>query len=142
MISSIKTKPYESVKYLKKFYDASLKQSARSSMKTVEAMGNNEISESGPQAIVDILKNCLSQVSVYKNSLKNQRYERLENKIDQLSKQVEQIRGFVITFARRLNNNCEPAILKIHFMCTIFFCFFLTQFYAYELIPQMQYLWY
>lgn len=95
----------ESVKYLQKYYDASLKQSARSSMKTVEAMGSNEISESGPQAIGDILKNCLSQDSVYINSLKDQRFEMLENKIVQLSKQVEQIRGFVITIARRLNNN-------------------------------------
>ena len=72
-------------------------------MKTVEAMGSNEISESGPQAIGDILKNCLSQDSVYINSLKDQRFEMLENKIVQLSKQVEQIRGFVITIARRLN---------------------------------------
>jgi len=48
-------------------------------------------------------KNIFSQDSVYENSLKSQRFERLEKKIDQLSKQVEQIRGFVITIARRLN---------------------------------------
>ncbi|ETR67866.1 MAG: hypothetical protein OMM_11132 [Candidatus Magnetoglobus multicellularis str. Araruama] len=98
-----KWKFVESVKYLQKYYDASLKQPARCSMKTVKAMGNNKISGSGPQAIGDILKNCLSQDSVYENSLKTQRFERLENKIDQLSKQVEQIRDFVITIARRLN---------------------------------------
>jgi predicted RNA-binding Zn-ribbon protein involved in translation (DUF1610 family) len=98
-----KWKFVESVKYLQKYYDASLKQPARCSLKKVEAIGNNKISGSGPQAIGDILKNCFSQDSVYENSLKSQRFERLENKIDQLSKQVEQIRGFVITIARRLN---------------------------------------
>jgi hypothetical protein len=98
-----KWKFVDSVKYLQNYYDASLKQSSRCSRRKVEAMGNNKNSGSGPQAIGDILKNCLSQDSVYDNSLKTQRFERLENKIDQLSKQVEQIRVFIITIARKLN---------------------------------------
>ena len=98
-----KWKFVDSVKYLQNYYDASLKRSYRCSMRKVEAMGNNKNSGSCPQAIGDILKNCLSQDSVYENSSNFQKFELLENKLDQLSKQVEQIRVFILTIARSLN---------------------------------------
>ncbi|ETR70160.1 MAG: DnaG5 [Candidatus Magnetoglobus multicellularis str. Araruama] len=98
-----KWKFVDSVKYLQNYYDASLKQSSRCSRRKVEAMEDNKNSGSCPQAIGDILKHCLSQDSVYENTSNFQKFEVLENKLDQLSKQVEQIRVFIITIARRLN---------------------------------------
>ena len=99
-----KCKFVESVKYLQKYYDYYLKkQSVRCSIKNIEASVKNKASGSGPQAIGDILENSLLHDSIYKNNLKPEPFERLENKIDQLSKQVEQIRSFIIAIARRLN---------------------------------------
>jgi len=98
-----KWKFVDSVKYLQKYYDASIKQSSRDSIKKIGAMRNNKVSGSGPQAIGDILKNYLLKDSIYEKNSNPKTFERLENKIDQLSKQVEQIRIFIITIARKLN---------------------------------------
>ncbi|KPA14930.1 DnaG5, partial [Candidatus Magnetomorum sp. HK-1] len=99
-----KCKFVESVNYLQKYYDCSLKkQSVRSSIKNIETAVKNKVLVNGPQAIGDILKNNLLDNSIYKNNLKPESFETLENKIDQLSKQVEQIRSFIITIARKLN---------------------------------------
>ncbi|KPA19133.1 DnaG5, partial [Candidatus Magnetomorum sp. HK-1] len=94
----------DSVKYLQKYYDAFLKQSACCSIKKIGVVGTNTISGNGPQAIGDILKNSLLKDFIYENNSNTQTFKMLENKIDQLSKQVEQIRIFIITIARKLND--------------------------------------
>ena len=97
-----KMKFVDSVKYLQKYYDL-LKQFAHCPRKRKGAVRNNNFSGSGPQPIGVILKNYLFQDSDNESNSTNQRLEVLEEKIDQLSKQVEQIRMFIISIARRLN---------------------------------------
>jgi len=72
--------------------------------KKFEGMKTNRESGNGPQSIGDILKNCLQQNSDYENSSNAQKYKKLEDKVNQLSKQVEQIRIHINTIARHLNS--------------------------------------
>jgi DNA primase len=68
----------DSVKYLKKYYNASLKESSHLSIKKFEGMKTNRESGNGPQSIGDILKNCLQQNSDYVNSSNILKYKKLE----------------------------------------------------------------